>query len=96
MNKFEGWDWTELGTAWNLYDLNNNIKDEDAANLIKQYIVDNYDQNNTIIEDMKLFLQEIVDGDTLYETPLFKGLLEIKNNEVFVKYYCELLEYMWT
>lgn len=96
MNKFKGWDWTELGTAWNLYDLDNNIKDEDAAKLIKQYIVDNYNQNNTIIEDMKLFLQEIVDSDILYETPLFKGLLEIKNNEIFVKYYCELLEYMWT
>lgn len=96
MDKFKGWDWTELGTAWNLFDLDNDIKVKDAANLIKKYILDNYDKNDTIIEDMKLFLQEIVDSDTLYEIPLFRGLLEIENDEVFVKYYCNLLEYMWT
>lgn len=99
--QLKGWDWTELGVKWGLIkaDSQGNITDNRKADNIEKellnYICDNYKQNDNVINDMRLFLQQVINNNDAYR-PLWEGLLGINNKFAFVQMYCRLLTSMWT
>lgn len=95
MNKFEGFDWTELGYEWNLYTEEDDLQDKEMEEKIINYIQNNYEKNLIIILDMREYLKTLVKLNFACEIPLWKGLLKIKDDEVFLGYYCKLLRSMW-
>ena len=95
MSKFNGFDWTEIGEYWNLYKEDDDV--EEDAEKIRDFLQNNYKNNKEIINDAREFIQAVIDcGEDYFEkVEIFKGLLNIKHDETFLKYFCILLEYMW-
>lgn len=48
-----------------------------------------------MVLDMRRYLETLVKLNIVCKTPLWKGLLKIKDDEVFLGYYCKLLRGMW-
>jgi NDP-sugar pyrophosphorylase family protein len=97
VSKFKGFDWTEIGKYWNLFKSDDDIEEEEMAKKIKNFLWENFENNKEIINDAREFVQAIIDcgKDYFEKIEIFKGLLNIKDDETFVKYFCILLEYMW-
>lgn len=97
MSKFNGVDWTEIGEYWNLFKEDDDIEEEERAEKIKNFLWNNYKNNREVVNDAREFVQDVIEcgKDYFEKVEIFKGLLNIKDDETFVKYFCLLLEYMW-
>jgi len=109
--EFKGWDWTELLPLLNLEeeykarveDIQHNMFEAEAAfakEMAEQ--ICSYPYNHTkeetalFIQQLRAFLQKIVDLNIGYDAPYFQGILNVQSDEVFLQCYAHNLTWMWT
>lgn len=97
--KFQGCDWTELCDFWNIK-IPKDAYDEEERKPLIEFIQSHYDGYNDkydehIIEGCKSYLKALIKNDRCYSTPLWQGLLQIKDNTTFMQYFIWLLPSMW-
>jgi hypothetical protein len=96
MNEFLGRDWTEISKHFGI-DCNN---EQEALIKTKAYInsVLMTDKENVVASEIRVFvkaLHEKAEGK-FDNAPLWKGLLEMKNDYTLLKYTSILIEHMWS
>lgn len=104
--QFKGWDWTELGYAWNI--LNKEMDDEESETIITDYMnkivseametPDDSVQNIKLmlmVKDIREFL-EVLSSYKTYEAPVWKGILQVKSDYMLVRFTVVNLRNMWT
>jgi hypothetical protein len=95
--KLKGHDWTELGEYWLI--CKPSLSDKTAAQRIKQHLLDVCGTNTALkqtAKDVRTFLRALIKQENSYSTPVWKGLLAVKDDETLLKFTIELLECMWT
>lgn len=77
-------------------------EEEVYAEKIKQHIrksltlgEDGFD-NKQIREDLNNFLKKLIEEEHGYNTPVYKGILEIEDDYTFATWVCGNLERLWT
>ncbi len=95
---FDGIDWTELSKFFGLFDESDD--DETVLKKTKEYLLENHFPyaNDTVADTIRLFLVALHDRclkDGRYSTPIWNGLLEVRDNRTLIKYTIILLEHMW-
>jgi hypothetical protein len=109
--KFRGWDYTEvahaLGVPQKTIDKWEDVfKDglEDCSHQIAKILWDRYVMpssgegswpNGEVVMCRK-FLRKVADYRHGYDCPAFEGILKIKDDEVFMGWFCDNLGLMWT
>jgi hypothetical protein len=97
---FNGWDYTELAEAWNLYIPVWPMDDK----LIEYYLEGlfrNYNGNKPTrpmrkaAKDIRLFLTELSKSKISYQSPMWKGMSEIKDDFTLIQMTIPNIGYMW-
>lgn len=95
-NTFAGCDWTELAEAWGIPI---NRGETEVASDVRQYMWEHVTPDGAdsqIVADLRAFVTRLIEEEHGYDAPLWRGLLSIEHDAVFVRYCCILLEHMWT
>lgn len=95
--EFKGWDYEELGDCWKLFKKFN--ADIDTDKIIIDYLRNEGDKKKKIIaRDIRLFLTRVLSQgiNVGYWAPVWRGLLEIKDDYTLIQVTIPLLPYMWT
>ena len=106
MYEFKGWDYTELGNAWGI--LNDEMDDQEAEATITNYIrkiridgmgsPEDSEENKklkSLANDIREFLKALSNCKG-YETPVWKGMIKIKDDWALAGFTINNLTNMWT
>lgn len=101
MKQFKGWDWTEFAYYWKLAPSQKlkKMHDVEIEKLIDDYLVsgliDNKKRSKKIVKDVKLFLTKLASTKE-YSAPLWRGLINVKDDFTFIQITRQLLTSMWS
>ncbi len=97
---FEGVDWTELSKCFGIIgeDFQGN-KEEVILEETREYLYQSFltDREKEVADTIRVFLERLYENSkgVKENAPVWKGLLEIKDDFTLIKYSGILLEYMW-
>jgi len=96
--KYQGYDWAELAREFGTFA--GDCLDEITLEKTRQYLLENHftDNNAYVADEIRLFLTQLYDVCLKAEddaAPIWRGLLEVKDDFILVKYTYVLLEHMW-
>ena len=96
--EFEGFDWTELSQAFGLY--KESEEDEMTLKKTRDYLLEHHfpKASSEVADTIRSYLAALYDRSSKagkYSTPVWGGLLEVKDDRTLIKYTIILLEYMW-
>jgi hypothetical protein len=98
--KFKGYDFTELGKAWELEMSEEGLDDGADLKAIRDFIMSkwSWDEsrlNPDIKKDMLKFLDALIKTDLSGYVPVYRAMKRLEDFE-FSEVYCAMLSHMWT
>ena len=94
--KYKGWDFTEIGEPLGIK-VPDGMLDDSAY--IQEWLWDNgwethFEPKKAVIKECRKFLKALSKAKN-YEQPMWKGILAIKDNFSFMRFFINNLPYMW-
>lgn len=96
VKEFQGIDFTELATRWDIpIDESNDKEDEQISSFIYSKILS--EDLDKYYNDCVDFLKKLIINSNKhdYNGPLFEGLLKIQDKETFMLWMARLLPHLW-
>lgn len=99
---FKGWDWCELSRCFDLELMDENEYDMKTlqAFLIeysrRMFAGNPKEETDLVVTKCKEFLSKIAEFEHDFGSPVWKGLLEVKDDDTFLSFFIDLLPRMWT
>lgn len=94
---FKGYDWTELTECFGLFD--KELEDEMLLQKTRNYLVSkHFSDGDYLAGEIRCFLRMLYQNclkAQRYNTPIWKGLLDVKDDFTLIKYTIILLDVMW-
>ena len=93
LKKIKGIDYLELA---DVFGIENYINDEETFILIIKDFLHKYGEDEEIINIARLFVRKLIENDNVtYKKPLWEGLSKVEDDDTFMGFVIDLLEYMW-
>lgn len=94
---YKGYDWTELGIRFNLLSEkdfeSNNYNEDQLLEDMQTYLRRNADAET--VQHLREHLTLLVEHDNSYKTPVWEGLLNVKDDFTLIRISIPLIPYMW-
>ena len=97
---FDGWDYTELADAWNLYIPDFEFHDEYPIIWFLDGVLDNHNKYNKsfvlskVANDLRTYLSQLGEGDDIYNS-VWHGMVEILSDHALIIMARKLIQMMW-
>ena len=96
---FKGWDYTELYVLFGAVPIEDATDEEDIRRLTGFIIcaAKEDDLFTEVVQGLRAFVWALVgESHVLGGEPVFRGLLQVKDDRMFVSYFLTLLPHAWT
>lgn len=90
--EWKGYDWSELAQRFGLVEDLYDCQEEDLLAKIKDFILKNAIEAEPHLRE---HLALLIKHNNTYQTPVWEGLLKIKNNHTFISMCIPLIGLMW-